>query len=284
MNMFRHWVMWSAVEVAPGKYDWRDYDRMLDLEGQNGIKAVLAEQITAAPEWAFRMFPNARFEAQDGYRGVPEYSGSSATGGFPACVSIMRTCVRGPKPSSRRWQPAIGITRRSTVTICGTKATRAAARACTSKPHQAHTSQTSIEEPALGRMYCYCPASIAEFHKWLAKKYGSVEAVAKAWRRYQFCRLERRPAFPDRRPLSGLARLGGVQRRSRARTSAVAQRSDPVSRHEEQDHDARHRLHAGIAAQRFANDWRAAAEVDSYGFTWVNASQRQRALEAIPRG
>src|SRR5439155_1668810 len=24
-----------------------------------------------------------RFEAQDGYKGVPEYSGSSATGGFP---------------------------------------------------------------------------------------------------------------------------------------------------------------------------------------------------------
>ena len=35
-------------------------------------------------------------------------------------------------------------------------------------------------------MYCYCPASIAEFHKWLQKKYGSVEAVAQAWRRYSF--------------------------------------------------------------------------------------------------
>src|ERR671932_485933 len=35
-------------------------------------------------------------------------------------------------------------------------------------------------------MYCYCPASIQEFHKWLANKYGSVEAVSKAWRRYSF--------------------------------------------------------------------------------------------------
>src|SRR5262249_24664383 len=43
MNMFRHWVMWSGVEVAPGKYDWRDYDRMMDLEAQNGIKTILAE-------------------------------------------------------------------------------------------------------------------------------------------------------------------------------------------------------------------------------------------------
>src|SRR5580658_5887223 len=27
MNIFRHWFMWSAVEVAPGKFDWSDYDR-----------------------------------------------------------------------------------------------------------------------------------------------------------------------------------------------------------------------------------------------------------------
>src|SRR5437762_13824068 len=54
MNTFRHWFMWSAIEVAPGKYDWRDYDRMMDLAAQNGIKVVIAEFITAAPEWAFR--------------------------------------------------------------------------------------------------------------------------------------------------------------------------------------------------------------------------------------
>ena len=31
MNLFRHWFLWSAVEVAPGEYDWADYDRQLDL-------------------------------------------------------------------------------------------------------------------------------------------------------------------------------------------------------------------------------------------------------------
>ena len=72
MNMFRHWVMWSAVEVAPGKFDWRDYDRMMEVEARNGIQAVLAEFVTSAPEWAYRMFPDARFEAQDGYRGITQ--------------------------------------------------------------------------------------------------------------------------------------------------------------------------------------------------------------------
>jgi beta-galactosidase len=29
VNMFRHWFMWASIENAPGRYDWRDYDRMV---------------------------------------------------------------------------------------------------------------------------------------------------------------------------------------------------------------------------------------------------------------
>lgn len=46
MNTFRHWFMWGSIEIAPGKYDWRDYDRMMDLAAQNGIKVMIAELIT----------------------------------------------------------------------------------------------------------------------------------------------------------------------------------------------------------------------------------------------
>ena len=83
MNTFRYWFMWSAIEVAPGKYDWRDYDRMMDLAAQNGIKVVIAEFITAAPEWAFRKYPHAHFRASDGSTLGSSIGGSSATGGFP---------------------------------------------------------------------------------------------------------------------------------------------------------------------------------------------------------
>ena len=49
--------MWSAIEVAPGKFDWRDYDRMIELAAENGIKVVVSEMITAAPEWMFDQYP-----------------------------------------------------------------------------------------------------------------------------------------------------------------------------------------------------------------------------------
>src|SRR6187431_2694562 len=53
INNFRHWFMWSAIEVAPGKFDWRDYDMQFEHAAKNGINVVLAEMITAAPEWMF---------------------------------------------------------------------------------------------------------------------------------------------------------------------------------------------------------------------------------------
>src|SRR2546428_6398021 len=83
MNTFRHWFMCAAIEVVPGKYDWRDYDRMMDLAAQNGLKVVIAAFITAAPEWAFRKYPHPHFRASDGSTLGSSIGGSSATGGVP---------------------------------------------------------------------------------------------------------------------------------------------------------------------------------------------------------
>ena len=93
MNVFRHWCLWSAVEVAPGVYDWTDYDCQLDLAAEHGLKTVLAEMITAAPEWAFRAFDHARLEARTGQRAGSGISGSCVTGGFPG-LCLDATSVR----------------------------------------------------------------------------------------------------------------------------------------------------------------------------------------------
>ena len=50
MNIFRHWFVWSAIEIAPGEYNWEEYDRQLDLAAANGMKTIIAEMITVAPE------------------------------------------------------------------------------------------------------------------------------------------------------------------------------------------------------------------------------------------
>ena len=41
-TLFRHWFPWAAIEIAPGVYDWDDFDRQLDLAAENGIKTIVA--------------------------------------------------------------------------------------------------------------------------------------------------------------------------------------------------------------------------------------------------
>src|SRR5947207_15435776 len=60
VNIMRHWFMWASIENAPGRYDWRDYDRMVEPEGQNQIKTIIAEIITGAPAWMLDKYPHAR--------------------------------------------------------------------------------------------------------------------------------------------------------------------------------------------------------------------------------
>ena len=71
VNIFRHWFMWASIENSPGRYDWRDYDRMVELEGQNHIKVVIAEIINGAPEWMWDKYPHARQINSDGSESFP---------------------------------------------------------------------------------------------------------------------------------------------------------------------------------------------------------------------
>ena len=48
-TLFRHWFLWSAIETAPGVFNWSDYDRQLDLAAEHGIKTIIAEMIAVAP-------------------------------------------------------------------------------------------------------------------------------------------------------------------------------------------------------------------------------------------
>ena len=116
MNIFRHWFMWSAIEVAPGKYDWSDYDRIMDLAAKNGIKVVLEELVGCAPEWAFRKYPHARYLGSDDFVVNSTVSESSATGGFPGlCLdnpdvqALAQTFLVGPGGALPRSSRAIRV-------------------------------------------------------------------------------------------------------------------------------------------------------------------------------
>jgi beta-galactosidase len=243
MNIFRHWFLWSAVEIAPGKFNWEDYDRQLDLAAQNGIKTIIAEMITAAPEWAFRKFAHARFETREGRKVESHMSGSCVTGGFPGL------CL-----DNEDYKEAAARFLRELVNRY--------------KDHPGLGGYDIWNECNYGRDTCYCAATDAKFQDWLKEKYGDLRALGEAWHRHSFAEWEDvtppRSLGPYPHTLDWLQfRIENAYRLMRWRAKLI------------RSLDAEHPITAhGVAgsltnmAPGGADDWRAAAEVESYGYTW----------------
>ena len=270
MNIFRHWVIWSAVEVAPGKYDWRDYDRMMDLEAKNGIRAVLAEMITSAPEWMYKTYPEAVMEAHDGTKGLPTISGSSATGGVGLCLDhpkVREHAERFLRAMAERYRkhPAMYA-----YDLWNEGNGWHGAGGFMQTASSAHI-PNEPRGTAAGRFYDYNPFVQEKFRAWLQNKYGTLDALGKAWHRYGFGEWKNVEAPRTAGPYADW--LDWIEFREDHAHAELRWRRDVIRSVDKASKITMHGLAYSIEylPQFSANDWRAAAEVETYGFTWIHA-------------
>lgn len=253
MNAFRHWFLWSAIEVAPGRFDWREYDAQLDLAARHGIKTVIAEISHAAPEWAFRKLSHARYCDADGRPVNSRMRNSSATGGFPGlCLdnddalqlaqNFLETLVNRYKE-----HPGLGY----------------------------YDIWNELNLVSSAYPACYCPGTLGKFREWLQSKYGDVGTLGQAWRRHSFTEWEDvlppevLGPYPDSIDSSQF-RFDNAYRLLRWRVETVRRLdpNHPVTGHGVEGAALHRRLKA-------ADDpWRAAALLDGYGYTGGGANGR----------
>ena len=253
MNIFRHWFMWSAIEVAPGKYDWSDYDRMMDLAAKNGIKVVLEELVGCAPEWAFRKYPNARYLGSDGFVVDSTVSESSATGGFPGlCLdnpevqALAQTFLVALVEHFRDHPALFGYDIWNEGTSFG------------GNPH---------------RMYCYCEGSKRKLREWLKLRYGTLDKAAKEWHRYSYQTWD---DVEPPRSFSGYPdSLDWLQFRIDNAYSLFDWRIKLFRKLDPKHHITAHGVSGTLISLPSAshNEWRSAALVDIWGLTWIAARQ-----------
>lgn len=53
-NCLQLWVMWSWVESKPGKFEFDDYDRIIDYAADAGLNVVLSAIAEIHPYWIHR--------------------------------------------------------------------------------------------------------------------------------------------------------------------------------------------------------------------------------------
>jgi beta-galactosidase len=249
MNTFRHWFLWSAIEVAPGKFDWRDYDRMMDLAAANGIKVIIAEFTTNAPEWAFRRYASSRYKASDGSVSGSTIGASTGVGGFPGlCLDNVEA-----KAAAERFLTALVERYRSHPALLGYDL----------------WNENTYDGGGPRKMNCYCEGTKARLHEWLRVKYGSLEAVAKAWNRYGYETWEDVEAPDD---LGGYPQsLDWLEFRIDDAFRLLKWRSDLFRRLDPHHLVVAHGVAGTLESLPSSchNEWRSAQLVDVWGLTWV---------------
>ena len=249
MNTFRHWFLWSAIEVAPGRYDWADYDRMMDLAHANGLKVVIAEFTTCAPEWAFRRYAAAKYTASDGSTASSTIGASTAVGGFPGlCLDNLEA-----QAAAERFLTALVLRYRSHPALLGYDI----------------WNENSYDGGGPKKMNCYCEATKRKLREWLRAKYGSLETLGKTWGRYSY------ETWEDVEPPGELGpfaeSLDWLEFRIDDAFRLLKWRVDLFRRL-----DPRHLICAhGVAGTLESlpssahNEWRSAELMDVWGLTWV---------------
>jgi beta-galactosidase len=244
LNVFRHWFLWGAIELAPGELDWADYDRQLDLAAEHGITTIIAEMITVAPEWAYRRYAHARYQTFSGTRLGPTMHGSCVVGGAPGL------CL-----DHADFRAAAEAFLRALVTRY--------------RDHPGLGGYDIWNECNYPGSVCYCPATVADFRAWLRDRYGDLRELGRAWHRYSFETWEdvMPPASPGPYPDA----LDWLQFRIDNAYEQMMWRAELI-----RELDPAHPVTAhGVAgtltdlASNTRDDWRAASLVDGYGLTWV---------------
>lgn len=234
MNVFRHWFMWASIENAPGRYDWADYDRLVQLEGQNHIKVIIAENVTGAPEWMWDKYPHAHRIGRDGEESYPGVVTGSATGNGLLCLDN-----EDVRAQAGKFLTALVERYRDKPAVLGYDL----------------WNEGSVQE-------CACAASQAKFREWLKAKYGTIEALGRAWHRYSLGDWE--SVHP---PRGNIGYGDSLDWREFTRDNALRLlhwRTELVRRL-----DPRAKITAHGAGAFTDIERRMAADVDSYGFTWV---------------
>ncbi len=163
ITIFRHWFSWSAIEEAPGVFNWEPYDKQLELAAKYDIDTIIAEMSDHAPEWFIDKYPEAKREDVNGKKKVNSMNASCVVGGS----GVM--CIDNPAVADgvANFLRALGEHYKDMPGLYGYDV----------------WNECSLYNP---NHVCYCPGTEKEFRIWLEKKYGSLKELNKAWFRFSY--------------------------------------------------------------------------------------------------
>ncbi len=162
LNTVQLWILWAWVESKPGLFDFRDYDRLVDLAARNDLNVVLSTIGEIQPYWIFR-------EAGGGE--MIDHMGRQV-------VSSNRVeCHFGLTPGGCTDHPEVWKRMAGFLAAC--------ANQYKDTPHVVgwdawNELRWNVHSDGF---VCFCEHTLESYRKWLSEKYGGLEGLNLAWKR-----------------------------------------------------------------------------------------------------
>ena len=245
-NHVKTWVDWGSAEPVRGAYRFDALDQLLSLADETGLRVIIQIYTDSAPEWVGRAYPDASFVTDKGTR-----IGSQAAPGY--CLDH-----DGVRADVGRFIAAVSARARTHRSFY--------AFDVWSEPHIVNW--VWFNEPV---EFCFCPHTIAKFRTWLREKYGTLEALDRAWYRTFAGWDEVEPPrygtilsytdFIDWKTFIAAKLEGDLRMKAEAAGLAEPRRAFRISSHS----DVPAVLLSPLSGYGSPDDWRMSRAVDAYG-------------------
>ncbi|HEV2232738.1 MAG TPA: beta-galactosidase [Terriglobia bacterium] len=159
-NTVKCWVDWATAEPQQGQFNFKNLDLLMRLAHERGLRVIVQIYTDSAPDWVGRVYPDGRFVDRSG-----AVIQSEAAPGY--CIDHP-----GVRAAMVKFIQALSRQANSSAALYGWDVW--------SEPHVINWAEFPyLYHPE----FCYCPSTQARFREWLTRKYGTVEALNRAWYR-----------------------------------------------------------------------------------------------------
>lgn len=250
-NTIRAWLVWGVLEPERGRIDFDYLDTFLDTARQHDLKAGFLFHLHGCPEWAIADYRRCWYVNRHGLPFESSPRPNTPSGGWPGL------CPDFPEVQALEASFIENVVRH---------AAKHQAVAFWEPINEPHMWVDLAEDPP--GCFCYCEATRNAFVQWLKQKYGSLDAVGKAWGRVVTKWEHLRP--PTWR--FGYSDWADWRTFATDNIAALVQRRSDLIRRNTRQPVIAHAWGGGcvtcaqLGAMAF-DDWKNAAKVDMWGYS-----------------
>lgn len=162
LNALQLWVVWGWIEPAPGRFEFGDYDRLVELADKHGLGVIMSLIADVQPLWIHDAVPDSHLITHTGRKCLPggriECHFGVVPGGCTDHPEVWRRMAGGIAKVVERYRGASHLRGWD----------------------EWNENRWNVHADDL---VCYCPHTVGAYRGWLKGKFGSLEGLNKAWER-----------------------------------------------------------------------------------------------------